>query len=244
MTKFYTNIQINAVPADPNHAARLQDVVDLVGAHYKLPVMAAEFGDTPSTDFGSFTYDSSAKTLTAAAAGACAVDGVDLDTAGMRILIANSSTASQNGIYTVTTVGNASTALVVTRAEDFNATSKISTGVKVHVVKGTQWADFTFVLVTDSPVLDTSDLEWAADAGKIASVKQERFAIFGNGSATEFTLTHAFDTTDVSVDLIAASTLETVYTDVIRVSATQVKVVFAIAPAAGTNFVVIIRGFK
>ncbi len=57
---------------------------------------------------------------------AVSIDGVSL-AANDRVLVHNQSTAAQNGIYTVTTVGSGSTNWVLTRATDFNTAS--STGV-------------------------------------------------------------------------------------------------------------------
>lgn len=57
---------------------------------------------------------------------AISIDGVALS-ANDRVLVKNQSTAAQNGIYTVTTVGSGSVNWVLTRATDFNTAS--STGV-------------------------------------------------------------------------------------------------------------------
>jgi hypothetical protein len=57
---------------------------------------------------------------------AISIDGVALS-ANDRVLVKNQSTAAQNGIYTVTTVGSGSVNWVLTRATDFNTAS--GTGV-------------------------------------------------------------------------------------------------------------------
>jgi hypothetical protein len=53
---------------------------------------------------------------------AISIDGVALST-NDRVLVKNQSTAAQNGIYTVTTVGSGSVNWVLTRATDFNTAS-------------------------------------------------------------------------------------------------------------------------
>src|SRR3954471_10399323 len=75
-------------------------------------------------------------TLTASAVGVTTLDGVNL-TAGMRVLLKDQTTAFQNGIYTVTTVGTASVATVLTRAIDADTPAKIA-DCRVLVDQGTQ----------------------------------------------------------------------------------------------------------
>jgi hypothetical protein len=64
--------------------------------------------------------------------------------------------------------------------------------------------------------------------------------ITGNGSTTAFTVTHAFDTKDVLVQVYAISTGETVECDVVRATNSTVTVTFATAPANGTTYRVLI----
>ena len=59
-------------------------------------------------------------------------------------------------------------------------------------------------------------------------------ADIGNGTATEFTVTHNLGTQDVTVLLREkASPFNQVFCDVQIVSTTQIKLLFATAPAAG-----------
>jgi len=64
--------------------------------------------------------------------------------------------------------------------------------------------------------------------------------ITGNGSTTAFTVTHAFDTKDVLVQVYATSTGETVECDVVRATNSTVTVTFATAPTNGTTYRVLI----
>jgi len=75
----------------------------------------------------SATYDNGAGTLTAGSNGAISVDGVTLSQ-GDRLLVKDQSTATQNGIYTVTTVGDGSTAYVLSRAPDADTASELTGG--------------------------------------------------------------------------------------------------------------------
>jgi hypothetical protein len=54
-----------------------------------------------------------------------------------RILVKNQNTSIQNGIYTLTTVGNGSTPWVLTRSVDYNLASRIHNGDLVPVTNGT-----------------------------------------------------------------------------------------------------------
>ena len=75
-------------------------------------------------------------TLTAGSNGAIVVDGVSLS-ANDRLLVKNQSTASENGIYVVSTQGDGSTAFVLTRATPEDQPSELSGGAFVFVEEGT-----------------------------------------------------------------------------------------------------------
>ena len=79
------------------------------------------------------------------------VDGVSL-VAGDRILVTGQSTASQNGLYDVTIVGSGSNGTWV-RTSDANATGEIAAGMIVMVTEGTLWADTSWKLVTNDPIV-------------------------------------------------------------------------------------------
>jgi len=74
------------------------------------------------------------KTLTLDANGAIGIDSVSL-ALNDRVLVKNQTTTADNGIYTVTVVGDGSTAAVLTRATDFD-------GVPENEVSG---GSFTFI---------------------------------------------------------------------------------------------------
>ena len=239
MPEFLTNIDIKATPSARSHAARLGDVYDIVGSRMKEPVQAA------ATESLAGTYDSTGLILTASANGALTVDGVAV-AANDRVLLPGQADQTQNGIYAVTTVGDGSSPWVLTRADDFDATSKIFTGVKVHVIKGASYADATFVLTTDAPVLDSTSLIWSLDTGKLEMVRQKIATITGsNGNnTTVYSLTHGWGTRAVTVDLIDTASghfHNTVYADISRTSDNSVTVTLEKAPQDGENYMVIMR---
>lgn len=117
-----------------------------------------------------YTYDATAKTLTANANGALATTVFD----GVIPLVADSVhdvlivlEGVRNGIYTKTQDGSVSTAWIFTRRLDLFASSDFLGGVAVDVIdgasalknnKGTRWALTTKTTIT----LDTTSTTWAA----------------------------------------------------------------------------------
>lgn len=61
-------------------------------------------------------------------------------TINQRVLVAGQTTAANNGIYTLTTLGSVSTNWVLTRATDYNSASNIGTGGSVVITSGTTYA--------------------------------------------------------------------------------------------------------
>ena len=105
------------------------------------------------------TYDNGAGTLTnGGTLGAIGIDGVSL-AQNDRVLVKNQSSAAQNGIYVVTTVGNGSTAWLLTRADDANISTELSGGTFTFVEEGTVGADNGFVFTHNgNPTLGTTAL--------------------------------------------------------------------------------------
>lgn len=66
--------------------------------------------------------------------------------------------------------------------------------------------------------------------GAIDSKTNKFVANIGNGSATEFTLTHNLGTKDIAVGLEEVATGEMVYADIIKTSVNAIKILFGQAP--------------
>ena len=79
------------------------------------------------------------------------VDGVTLSL-NDRILVTGQSTASQNGIYYVTTVGSGSNG-TWTRSLDTDATGELLAGTVVMVTEGLIYADTQWKLTTNDPIV-------------------------------------------------------------------------------------------
>jgi membrane-bound inhibitor of C-type lysozyme len=109
------------------------------------------------------TYSGAGKTLTMNSNGALSIDSVSL-ALNNRVLVKNQTLGNrtENGIYYVTTVGDAGTAAVLTRATDFDESSEITAGCYLTIEEGTTNADSMWVLTTNDPItLDTSLLEFS-----------------------------------------------------------------------------------
>ena len=104
-------------------------------------------------------------TLTASSNGALSLDGSTPSVAD-RILVKNQTSASENGIYVVTTVGDGSTAFVLTRATPEDQPSELSGGAFVFVEEGTLNANNGYVFThTGAPTFGTTDLDVAQFSG-------------------------------------------------------------------------------
>ena len=142
------------------------------------------------------------------------VDGVSL-TILDRILVTGQTTASQNGIYYVTTLGTGSNG-VWTRAVDANTSGDMFSGVEVYVSKGTTNAKTTWTLTTQDPItLDTTGLTFeklstgsgSGGGGGITSLNTQTGTTqsFQTGtSGTDFNISsngdvHTFNIPDASV---------------------------------------------
>ena len=117
------------------------------------------------------TYNNGAGTITAGSNGALSIDGAT-PTASDRILLKNQTTATQNGLYTVTTVGSGSAAYVLTRTPDADAAAEITGGAFVFVEAGTANADNGYVFTHNgTPTLGTTNItvEQFSGAGQISA---------------------------------------------------------------------------
>jgi len=97
------------------------------GGGAKQAVDAATTSALPSATYSNGTAGVGA-TITGSASGALpSIDGVTL-TAGDRILVKNQSTASENGVYVVTQLGDGSNPFILTRATDCDEAAELVEG--------------------------------------------------------------------------------------------------------------------
>jgi len=82
---------------------------------------------------------------------AIVIDGVTLTT-NDRVLVKDQTTATQNGVYIPTVLGNGSTNWVLTRTTDCDTAVEFNSGVFFFVEKGTENADNGFVMSQDTAI--------------------------------------------------------------------------------------------
>lgn len=139
-----------------------------------------------------------------AAAAPDTVDGVTV-VAGDRILVAGQTTASQNGIYVVDTVGTGVNG-VWSRAIDMDEDAEVRFGDTVHVIAGTSYTRTWWSQSEADPlVVGIDDQVWArnTDTGITAAqfIWNETPSGAINGTNTTFTLANTPITGKVGVYL-------------------------------------------
>jgi hypothetical protein len=95
-------------------------------------------------------------TFTITATGTFSLDGVALNTIGQRVLFKNQSTASQNGVYTVTVAGAVAVQPVFTRALDYDTPSDVNNTGVIPVQSGTANADTGWLLTSQVTSIGSS----------------------------------------------------------------------------------------
>lgn len=119
-----------------------------------VAVSAATTTTLPANTYNNGTSGVGA-TLTGNANGAfAAVDGY---TAGVgdRILVNNQASSLQNGVYTLTTLGNGGAAYVLTRATDFNTVAEINGSGAIPTLNGTVNNNVLWILSTTISAIGT-----------------------------------------------------------------------------------------
>ena len=150
-----TSLTLTQDPINPLDAATKQYVdATIEGLNIHAPAEAATTANLTAT-YNNGTSGVGATLTNSGTQAAFAVDGY---TAALndRILVKDQSTAAQNGVYTVTTVGSGSTNWVLTRATDMNTSGsgadQLGPGDYVFVVNGTQNAATAWVVTTPLPI--------------------------------------------------------------------------------------------
>ena len=189
------------VTQDPTSALQLAtkqyvDSLAASGIHYHDPVYV-ESPDTAGNLNATYNQpggagDGVGATLTnAGTLAALTIDGV-LMTVGKRVLIYNQTNQYENGVYTVTTVGNGSTAWVLTRATDADTYSPFSPdalgqGDAFFVQAGATGAGETYICTTVGTIV------FGTTAITIAQISSAQVYSAGTGltlTGTQFSITN------------------------------------------------------
>jgi len=104
------------------------------------------------------TYVTSGQTFTLTATGTPSIDGLDVAASGTRVLFKDQTAGLENGIYALTTSGEAGVSAVFTRAEDFNTNAEVDAGAFCFVLSGTTNGGKQFVQTVQNPTLDSTAL--------------------------------------------------------------------------------------
>ena len=126
-------------------------------------------------------YNNAGGTLTNSGSNAAlSLDGVTV-VAADRILVKDQTAGAENGIYVVTTVGDGSTAWVLTRADDANISAEMTGGVFTFVEEGTVGADNGYVFTHNgAPTLGTTALTVSQFSGAGQIVAGDALSKSGN----------------------------------------------------------------
>jgi fimbrial isopeptide formation D2 family protein len=136
---------------------------------------------------------------------ATSIDGVALALNDF-VLVKNQTTASQNGIYQVTSLGGTAT---LTRATFFDESVEVTRSYAARVTNGTVNAGLLFFQQTPSVVLNTSNIVWSTDDAFAEQIVIEFNALVLNVTASQSgtTISNSFDTrlTDTVVGAASAN---------------------------------------
>jgi hypothetical protein len=185
-TTFTTSTgQITTAPANANDLVN-KTYVDAIaaGLTFHAACNLATTAALPTVTYSNGTAGVGA-TLTATANGALTVDSVT-PSVGNRILVKNQASALQNGVYTVTTVGDGSTPFLLTRATDMNTSgsgyNQINSGNYFLITAGTVNTNTSWVQTTPLPItVGTTGLVFAQFAsGATAYTAGAGLTLFGN----------------------------------------------------------------
>jgi hypothetical protein len=156
-----TNVATPTVSTDAANKQYVDDVAQGLNIH------AASYAATTTNLNATYNNGTSGVGATLTNAGAQAAFATDGTTPSLndRILVKNQTTTSQNGIYTLTTVGSGSTNWVLTRATDFDTPTEIAGGDFTFVDNGTSLANTGWVCINEVTTVGTDPIVFEQFSG-------------------------------------------------------------------------------
>jgi hypothetical protein len=162
----FANFKITnlAAPVSTTDAATKQYVDDVAQG---LNIHAASFAATTANLNATYSNGSSGVGATLTNAGTQAAFTTDGTSPALnaRILVKDQTTTSQNGIYTLTTIGSGSTNWVLTRATDFDTAAEIAGGDFTFVDTGTTLANTGWVQIDEVTTVGTDPIVFQQFSG-------------------------------------------------------------------------------
>ena len=205
-----TNLQEPTSNADASTKQYVDDQITakLQGIRWKEPVVAR----TTANLAGTF----SSNVITMSSNGPLILDGITFTAIGQRILVANQTTASENGLYSITQIGDAvarggnpATPATLGRSADGNTALELQ-ACALFIEKGATYANSAFIQTTDDITLNTSNVVF------------EQFASFsdllGGSGITKVGNTFSIDVDTVGMELAGgrSRSVKTLYLFVVR----------------------------
>jgi hypothetical protein len=214
------NKRITSV-AEPTQStdAATKNYVDAVktGLKVKDAVRAATTANLAAT-YANGSSGVGATLTNSGSQAAFTIDSIVL-TAGQRVLVKDQSTAFQNGIYTVTTVGTVSTNWVLTRATDNDSNSpvlEVEGGDFCFVQEGTVNADNGFVVTTNGSItIGTTGIDYVQFSGAGQVIAGDGLTKTGNtlnAVGTNNRISISADAIDISSSYVGQATITTLGT--------------------------------
>ena len=232
--KYYSQIEMLAPVINDNDIVTKKYLDDAIAGKVKAPVKVISTANIVGT------YSGGDMTFAVTTQGVLTIDGIATGE-GDRILLAGQTDATQNGVYTVKTAGATGVSAVLIRSVDFDSSSKIFGGVLIPITQGASNNDTIWILTTDDPIiLDTSSLVFAKYGN--SGMEKQSFTINCDGTATQWTFDHNFDTTDISVSFRDAATGEAVMFEWKTLNNNSIQIKSAIILSAGQSFKVLVIG--
>ena len=234
-TRHYVQHRMLVPPSHAKHLVTLEYLEQKLEGLLWDPVDAVFASDFDGTLNDTFQI------LTAEANGALtAVDGVTA-TVGLRVLLIDQTTKTENGIYVITDLGDISSPAILTRAGDANTGDEFKPNKRVWVRPGgTEYSDVYFKQSTVSAVtLGSTNIEFALDV--VSRLVEEHAVFTGDGATREFTINHTLDTKYLTYDARDASFVECRFAYA-PTSNSEVKVYCGVAVESAKQITVLLRG--
>jgi len=164
-------------PSSPNELTRkgwVDSQLSSVASGYDPKI---ESKVTTTSELSTSTYDNGTSgvgaTLTADANGVLGdIDDISLSVDD-RVIVKNQSTALQNGIYVITSLGDVSNPWILTRSTDFNESTNVSGGSVSYCSSGTTNGGLSFIVIWDGQIdVGTNPINFAISSGVSTSALQ------------------------------------------------------------------------